>query len=402
MKFKTFTALRHRNFRLFFYGQGISLIGTWMHSLAQGWLVLKLTDSAFYLSLVQAMGSLPILFFSVIGGVIADRSDKKKLLLMTQALSMSLALALAVIVSLRIVQPWHVVVIAGLLGVVNTFDIPGRQSFIFEMVGREDLTNGIALNSAVFNGARIIGPAIAGLIIGYVGLEPCFYINAASYIAIIIGLLLMKFDIPVSRREPRPMLKELAEGLAYVRHAPAVSSFIFMVGVTSLLAIPYIALMPIFARDVLNVGAKGLGVMMGSAGLGALAGALTLATMGSVRRKGLVAFAAAASSSLALLAFSFSRTPIISYALLVVVGWGMITQLSTVNAMLQNDVPDELRGRVMSLYTLVFLGFIPMGNLIVGALAHYLGTPHAVALSSSLCLIIYALMIARKRELLRH
>ena len=402
MKFKTFTALRHRNFRLFFYGQGISLIGTWMHSLAQGWLVLKLTDSAFYLSLVQAMGSLPILFFSLIGGVIADRSDKKKLLLMTQALSMALALALAIIVSLNIVRPWHVVVFAGLLGVINTFDVPGRQSFIIEMVGREDLMNGIALNSAVFNGARIIGPSIAGLIIGYVGLEACFYINSASFLAIIVALLLMRFEAPVVRKEQRPILKELGEGLAYVRHAPAVSSFIFMVGVTSLLAIPYIALMPIFARDVLNIGAKGLGVMMGSAGLGALAGALTLASLGSIRKKGLVAFVSAFASASALLAFSFSRSTPISLMLLAVVGWGMITQLATVNTMLQNDVPDELRGRVMSLYTLVFLGFIPIGNLIVGTLAHYLGTPHAVALSASLCIIIYALMIVRKSELLRH
>lgn len=402
MKFKTFTALRHRNFRLFFYGQGISLIGTWMHSLAQGWLMLDLTNSAFYLSLVQAMGSLPILFFSLIGGVIADRSDKKKLLLFTQATSMALVLALAVIVTLGIVRPWHVIVFAGLSGVVNTFDVPGRQSFIIDLVGREDLMNGIALNSAAFNGARIIGPSIAGLIIGYLGLQACFYINSFSFLAIIIALLMMKFDAPAPRREQRPLLKELREGLSYVKHAPAVSSFIFMVGVTSLLAIPYIALMPIFARDVLNIGVKGLGIMMGSAGIGALGGALTLASLGSVRKKGLVAFVSAFASASALLAFSFSRNTPISLVLLAVVGWGMITQLAMVNTMLQNDVPDELRGRVMSLYTLVFLGFIPIGNLIVGTLAHYLGTPHAVALSASLCIIIYALMIVRKSELLRH
>ncbi|MBI5696837.1 MAG: MFS transporter, partial [Nitrospirae bacterium] len=366
MKFNTFSALRHRNFRLFFIGQSVSLIGTWMHSLAQGWLVLKLTDSAFYLSLVQAMGSLPILFLSLIGGVVADRVVKRNLLLVTQALSMALATLLAVLVGMGAVTVWHVIVIATMLGVVNTFDIPGRQSFIVEMVGKEDLMNGIALNSAIFNGARIIGPAIGGVLIAAAGITACFYINAASYTAIIAGLLMMRFEAAPPRRESRPMMKELKEGLAYIRHTPSLSYFILMVSVTSLLAIPYIALMPVFARDVLGVGAKGLGVMMGSAGAGALAGALTLATLGAVRRKGLTAFSAAFISSAALLAFSFSRSYPLSCVLLVVVGWGMITQLATVNTLIQTDVPDDLRGRVMSLYTLVFLGFIPVGNLIVG------------------------------------
>jgi MFS family permease len=400
MKFRTFTALRHRNFRLFFFGQTVSLIGTWMHGTAQGWLVLNLTNSAFYLSLVQAMGSLPILFLSLIGGVVADRVAKRNLLLVTQALSMLLALALAVLTSLGLVQAWHVLVVAGLLGVVNTFDIPGRQSFIIEMVGKEDLMNGIALNSAIFNGARIVGPAIAGVLLGAVGIAACFYINAASYIAIIAGLCMMRLEGPKTRRESYPILKELGDGLSYVRHAPAVSSFIFMVAITSLFAIPYIALMPIFARDILGIGAKGLGALMGSAGLGALIGALSLASYGGFRRKGLMAFIAASAAAAALFLFSFSRTPILSYAMLVVVGWGMITQLATVNTMLQADVPDDLRGRVMSLYTLVFLGFIPVGNLIIGAFAHYIGAPHAVALGAVVCLLTYALLALLKKELL--
>lgn len=400
MKFKTFTALRHRNFKLFFFGQAVSLVGTWMHSTAQGWLVLKLTDSAFYLSLVQAVGSLPILFLSLLGGVVADRVAKRNLLLVTQALSMLLALTLAVLVSLGLVRAWHVVLIAGLLGVVNTFDIPGRQSFIIEMVGKEDLMNGIALNSAIFNGARIVGPAIAGVLLGVVGISACFYINAASYVAIIVGLAVMRFESPKTKRESYPMLKELGEGLNYVRHAPSVSSFIFMVAITSLFSIPYIALMPVFARDILGIGAKGLGAMMGSAGLGALIGALHLASYGSTRRKGLTAFVAATASATALFLFSFSRAPLFSYALLVVVGWGMITQLATVNTMLQDDVPDALRGRVMSLYTLVFLGFIPVGNLIIGALAHYIGTPHAVALGAAICLLTYAGLAVFKKKLL--
>ncbi len=402
MKFNTFSALRHPNFRLFFFGQSVSLIGTWMHSLAQGWLVLKLTNSAFLLSLVQAMGSLPILFLSLIGGVVADRVVKRDLLLVTQTVSMALALFLALLVSFGTVQVWHVIAVATLLGVVNTFDIPGRQSFIVEMVGKEDLMNGIALNSAVFNGARVIGPAVAGILIGLVGIAACFYVNALSYIAIIYCLARMKFVSHPVKRDSRPVLKELREGLSYVRHAPAVSSFILMVAVTSLFAIPYIALMPIFARDILDVGAKGLGVLMGSAGIGALVGALSLATAGNVRRKGLVALVAALCSSSALLAFSFSRIPVLSNLLLVVIGWGMITQLAMVNTVIQTDVPDELRGRVMSLYTLVFLGFIPIGNLIVGTMAHYIGTPHAVALGACICLVTYVILFSVKKELLSH
>lgn len=400
MKFKTFTALRHRNFRLFFIGQSISLIGTWMQSLAQGWLVLKLTNSAFLLSLVQAVGSLPILFLSLIGGVVADRVVKRNLLLVTQTLSMLLALVLAILVSLDVVKAWHVIVLAGMMGVVNTFDVPGRQSFIIEMVGREDLMNGIALNSAVFNGARIIGPSIAGLLIGFVGLAACFYLNSVSFLAVIIGLMMMKVDGNNGKRQNRPLLKELREGLSYVRHSPSILLFTLMVGITSLLAVPYIALMPIFARDVLKIGAKGLGVMMAFAGVGALIGALSVASVGTVRRKGLVAFISALASALALFAFSFSRVPALSFVLLAVIGWGMITQLSMVNTMLQTEVPDELRGRVMSLYTLVFLGFIPIGNLIVGTMAHFVGTPEAVAISAALCVVTYILLVLFKPELL--
>ncbi len=398
MKFKTFTALKHRNFRLFLSGQAISLVGTWMQSLAQGWLVLKLTNSAFYLALVQAMSSLPILFFSLLGGVVADRVDKRRLLLLTQALSLALALALGVMVSLGQVQLWHVLVIAGLLGVVNTFDVPGRQSFIIEMVGREDLMNGIALNSAVFNGARIIGPAIAGLLISAVGIAACFYLNALSYVAIIIMLGMMRLDRPEEKPKPRPVLKELHEGLIYVRKTPVVLHFILMVAITSLFAIPYIALMPIFARDILHIGAKGLGVLMGCAGVGALIGALSLATFGGSGRRGVTAFATAFISSLAILGFSFSRVPLLSYALLMVIGWGMITQLATVNTAIQQEVPDELRGRVMSLYVLVFLGFVPIGNLIIGALAHYAGTPHAVAAGAIVCLVTYSVLFVYARK----
>ncbi|HEY3346299.1 MAG TPA: MFS transporter [Nitrospirota bacterium] len=399
MKLKTFSALQHRNYRLFFIGQALSLTGTWMHSVAQGWLVLKLTDSAFFLSLVSAVGSLPVLFLSLIGGVVADRVPKRNLILLAQTLSMLLAFSLAMLVALDAIRVWQIIMIAGLLGIVNTFDIPARQAFIVEMVGKEDLMNGIALNSAMFNGARIVGPALAGLLIGYLGLTPCFFINSASYIAIIIGLLMMDIK-PTVKREFHPVLKELAEGISYVRNAPSVLWFIVMVAMTSLFAIPYIALMPIFARDILHIGAKGLGLMMGASGVGALVGALTIASFGSVKRKGRTAFMAGIIANLALIGLSFSRAPFLSCLLLMFVGWGMISMLATVNTAIQDDVPDHLRGRVMSLYSLVFLGFTPIGNLIVGAVAHYYGTPFAVALGATICIVTYVLIALSHKELL--
>ncbi len=401
MKFKTFSALRHRNFRLFFFGQSVSLIGTWMHSTAQGWLVLTLTDSAFYLSLVNAMGYWPLLFLSPFGGVAADRFSKRGMLLVTQSLSMALALMLALLVSSEAVEVWHVAFIAMGLGLVNTFDIPSRQAFIVEMVGKPELMNGIALNAALFHGSRIIGPAVAGLLIGAVGMAACFYVNALSYTAIIAGLFMMRIEPPEVRREPRPVLKELKEGLAYVRSTTVVRSFIMMVSVSSLLVIPYIALMPIFARDVLHIGATGLGILMGSAGVGALTGALALATFGPVNRKGEVAFISAGVFCIAVLGFALSRNAVLSCLLLAGAGCSMITQMATVNTLIQTDVPDELRGRVMSIYTAVFLGFIPIGNLVVGAVATRIGAPSAIASGSILSLVLLGTILLRDRSLLK-
>ncbi|HEX9860364.1 MAG TPA: MFS transporter [Nitrospirota bacterium] len=402
MKFRTFTALRHRNFRLFFFGQSVSLIGTWMHSTAQGWLVLKLTDSAFYLSLVHAMGYWPLLFFAPIGGVAADRGSKRNMLIITQSLSMALALILAVLVSLGVVQAWHVALVALGLGIVNTFDIPARQAFIFDMVGKEDLTNGIALNASLFHGARVVGPAVAGFIIGIAGMAVCFYVNALSYITIIAGLYMMKVAPPETVRERRPMLKEIREGMGFVRRSPVIRAFMLMASFSSLLVIPYIALMPIYARDVLKIGAAGLGLLMGSAGVGALAGALTLASTGTFERRGRASFVSGILSNTAVLAFSFSRSTTLSCALLMVAGWGMIVQMATVNAIIQVEAPDALRGRVMSLYTTVFLGLIPVGNLMVGALATWVGAPHAVALSATAALIAYAFLAMFNKTMMSH
>jgi len=311
---------------------------------------------------------------------------------------MLLALCLAVLVSTGVVQVWHVAAIAGMIGLVNSFDVPARQSFIIEMVGKEDLMNGIALNASLFHGSRVVGPAIAGFLIGAVGLAVCFYLNALSFVFIIVALLMMRFDVKPPVRERRPLLKELSEGFAYVRGSESTKGYIMTVAATSLLVIPYIALMPMFARDILKVGVQGLGFLMGSAGIGAFVGALLLASAGRVRKKGSTAYVAALSCTVSVLLFSLTAVPWLCYLLIAVAGWGMITQMATLNALIQHDVPDELRGRVMSLYTLVLLGFIPVGNLMVGSLATFIGPQHTLTISTSLCIVIQATILIKKRE----
>jgi MFS family permease len=391
-------ALSYRNFRLFWFGQIISLTGTWMHSAAQGWLVLKLTDSPFYLGLVGTAGSIPILLFTMAGGVAADRFRKRSILLMTQVMLMFFAFTLALLVTFGIVTIWHVLIIAFLIGSAHAFDIPARQSFFIELVGRKNLLNAIALNSAAFHGARTVGPAIAGVLIGSLGITVCFYLNAFSFIAAILGLTRMRFDsqIPDRQRE-RSILSEFREGLTYIFGEPKIYSLIAFAGVISFFGFPYMTFLPVYAKDILKTGASGLGILMGFAGAGAFTGAITLAMSENRRRKGLLLSVAGITFSAALLTFSVSRVSWLSYSMLFVVGWGAVNQLATSNSLLQLIVPDRLRGRVMSSFTLVFLGMASIGNFAVGSLAHYLGTGTALMMSSSLCLLVSLLIVWRKR-----
>ena len=409
--FQPFSALKNRNFRLFWFAQIISLTGSWMHSVAQGWLVLKLTDSPFYLGFVGTIGGLPILLFSLFGGVVADRVSKKDLLVTTQIIFALLALTLAVLVSAGIARVWHVILLAFFMGVVSAFDIPAKQSFIMEMVGKESLLNAVALNSAAFNGARIIGPAIAGLLIGYLGIAVCFYINALSFVATIVGFLKMRLDEelpdgtasdkPLPAKRPffigsflpnidkklfRNMIEELKEGLKYIFTEQKIYTLIIFVAITSLFGFPYITFLPVYARDILKTGSTGLGVLMGSAGAGAFTGALGLTLKKDFENKGLLFAASGIIFPLALLVFSYSTVPWLSSVMLFIVGWGAISQMATANSILQITAPDRLRGRVMSAFTLMFLGMATVGNFIVGSIAHYLGTQHAVAVSAVLCL----------------
>jgi MFS family permease len=400
--FRPLAALRHRNYRLFWTGQLISLIGTWMHQTAQGWLVFKLTDSPFFLGLAGMVASAPILLFTLAGGVLADRHPKKNIILLSNIVIMFLALTLAILVAAGAVNVWHVLVLSFLIGSVNAFEIPARQSFIIELVGKEDLLNGIALNSSAFNVARMIGPAIAGLIMGAFGLAPCFFINALSFIAIVIALVKMRFKPEESKTTSKPgMTSSLKEGIKYIFHNSDISALLIAAGIVSFFGFPYISFLPVYARDILKTGATGLGILMGCAGAGAFTGAVGLAIKGDTARKGIVMAVAGIIFSTALLIFSFSTSVWLSYTMLFLVGFGAINQIATANSLLQLNVPNELRGRVMSSFTTMFLGMTPLGNFAVGSLAHYVGTQNALMTSAGFCLAGTAIVLWKKPEILK-
>jgi len=380
-------ALRHRNFRLFFAGQLISLIGTWMQSVAQSWLVYSLTGSTVLLGLVGFASQIPVFLLAPFGGVVADAMNRHRVLLATQTAAMVLAAIMAVLTIRGSIQIWHVFVLASLLGVVNAFDIPARQSFIVEMVGKEDLVNAIALNSSMVNAARLIGPAVAGVLVSIVGEGWCFAINAVSYVAVIIGLFRM--DVPGRKIEARgaSALRGIGEGFEFVAVTPPVRSLMLLLGLISLMGMPYSTLMPVFADRILHAGPGGLGLLMGMSGAGALIGALALASKQSLRGLGRWVAWSSGAFGATLILFSLSRALWLSAVLLVPVGCSMMVQMASSNTLIQSMVPDHLRGRVMAIYSMMFMGMAPFGALLAGALAHRLGAPLTVALGGVACLI---------------
>ena len=394
-------ALAHRNFRLFFFGQGVSLIGTWMQNVAQGWLVYELTNSPFYVGLVSALGSLGVLLLSIYAGIVADRTNKHRLVLATQALSMLPAFALAALVWTNAVAVWHVAALAAFLGVVNAFDIPARQAFIVELVGKEDLMSAIALNSAAFNAARVLGPAVAGALIGTLGVGICFFLNGASYCAVLAGLLAMRLPPYVPAPRADSVWAGLREAVAFIRGDRRVSTLVLLVALLSIFGFPYLVMMPVFARDVLNQGAAGYGVMMASVGMGALVGALGVAVLARHIRKGATLIAAGGAFSVLLLAFALSRVYLLSVALLALTGVMMIVNNALTNTTLQTVVPDYLRGRVMGFYAFVFVGMAPLGAFQMGTVAERLGAPWAVAAGGFACLLTVGLAAWRVPELRR-
>ena len=382
----TLRALRHRNFQLFFGGQLISLIGTWMQNIAQDWLVYRLTGSSLLLGTVAFASQIPIFLLAPVSGIVADRWNRHRIVIATQSASMLLALTLATLTLSGRIRIWEIMVIASLLGVVNAFDIPARQAFLIDMVGRDDLLNAIALNSSMFNSARIIGPAIAGILVASVGEGWCFFANGISYIAVITGLLLMRLTRKGELQKKGSALENMIEGFRFARHTAPVRALLLLIGVVSLAAMPYTVLMPIFAGRILHGGARQLGMLMGATGVGALFGALTLASKADVKGLGKWVWMAATGFGTSLILFTLSRRLWLSMALLVPTGFGMMVQMGATNTLLQVMVPDRLRGRVMSLYSMMFIGMGPIGALIGGAIAARIGAPWTVAVGGVTCL----------------
>jgi MFS family permease len=391
---KRFSALSYRDFRLFWSGQIISITGTWMQSVAQGWLVYSLTKSPFYLGMVAAAASLPILLFTLPAGVLADRVPKRNLLLYTQAFSVVPALLLGILTSLKVIAVWQVALLAAMLGTINAVDIPTRQSFLAEMVGRGQVANAIALNSAAFNAARIVGPMIAGLVIASLGIPACFFLNALSFGAVILALSKIQTRGGM-RVKSEGMIKDFRKGIGFVRGNREIVAVISLIGVFSLAGLPYISLLPVFAGGVFQRGATGYGFLMGASGIGALTAAVGIAARRKIENPLKMMSVAVLCFSTALIAFSLSRIFWVSLMIIMLGGWGMVSYLALANSFIQMSVPDELRGRVMSVYSFVFLGTVPIGNAIMGALADRIGTTHAVTVGGAIC-ITAAALFARK------
>jgi MFS family permease len=384
---KTFEALQFPNYRLWFMGQLASLVGTWMQSTAQGYLVYQLTGSPAYLGYVGFANGIPFWIFSLIGGVTSDRISRRKLLIITQSVAMVLAFVLAALVFTDVVQPWHIIVLAFLLGINNAFDAPARQAFVSEMVSREALGNGIALNSAMFNLATAVGPAIAGLAYATLGPAWCFTINGISFLAVIIALAMMRFKPFVAPKRTQSTWSDVKEGLSYVQHNKTILILIGMLGVTSLFGMSYATLIPAWAVEVLKGDATTNGWLQSVRGIGALIASLIIASLGTSAKRGRMLTIGSFLFPALLIVFSFIRSIPIALLLLLGVGWAFMTFINLANNLVQHIVPDHLRGRVMSIYALIFLGMMPIGSMLGGLLAEVFGTPTAVLASASVALM---------------
>jgi MFS family permease len=391
-----FAALHYRDFRLFWAGQLISFSGTWMQQTALGWLVYDLTHSPLYLGIVAASTQLPVLLFTLLGGAAADRFAKRNLLLVTQGLSITPALIIGILVSTGNIAVWHVITLSLAMGTINAFDIPTRQSFLVEMVERGNLLNAIALNSAAFNGARMIGPTLAGIFIARFGVAACFYINAASFVAVLVALARIRArGLPAHRTGT--LLKDIIEGMRFVRRSPSVRRAMALVAVFSLFGLPFISQLPVFAEDILGKGAKGLGFLIGASGIGAFVAAVLLAFKGDIKNKLRAMATAVLVFPLCLIVFALSRNYALSLSLMPVAGLTVVVFLASANSFVQLMSPDGLRGRVMSVYTMVFLGMTPIGHSLMGVSADIIGASRAVALDASICLVLSVLILSRQR-----
>jgi MFS family permease len=387
-------ALRHRNFRLFFTGQSISLIGTWMTRVATSWLVYRLTGSALLLGTVSFAGQIPTFLLAPFAGVLVDRIDRRKLLVWTQVLAGIQSLAMAALTLAKVITIHEIIALSAFQGLINAFDMPGRQSFLVQMVSsgtgkpeKQDLSNAIALNSSMVNLARLVGPAIAGVVIAAVGEGYCFAIDGFSYIAVVLSLLLMRVPPSTLKRATTTMLEQLKEGWSYVVNFRPIRTILSLFALLSLMGMPFMVLMPIFASKILHGGPHTLGYLMGASGVGALVSALSLALRKSVKGLTTMIQIAAIMFGSGLILFGLSRNLVLSLFLMLIVGFGMMQGLAASNTVIQTLVPEDKRGRVMSYYTMAFVGMAPFGSLLAGALAHRFGAPHAVMITGTCCLI---------------
>jgi len=383
----TFAALKHYNYKLWFFGQMVSMMGTWMQSTAQGYLIYQLTGSPVYLGLVGFVGGIPTWLFTLFGGVVADRISRRNLMVITQTSMLILAFILGGLTFANVVKPWHILLLAFLLGVVNAFDAPARVSFVLELVPREDMTNAIALNSTMFNIATVVGPSVAGLTYAAFGPAWCFTLNGLSFIAVIVALLLMRISLEVQPSRRSNAMAEIAEGLQYVFTNRLVLSLTAAVGLVAMFGFGLMNLLPAWATDVLHGNEVTNGLLVSARGFGALISALMLASMTRHKIRGKLWMVGFIVIPAALFFFAWIRWLPLSLAVLVVIGWGMMMLTNNSNALIQSQVPDNLRGRVMGVYALVFNGMIPVGALLAGGVAERLGSPVTVILSAGILLI---------------
>ena len=366
-----------------------------MQSVAEAWLIYRLTGSSVLLGILGFVRQIPIFLLSPLAGLVADRWPRHRVVIATQIASMSLAFTLAALTMTGRIRVWEIVVLATILGIVNAFDVPARQAFLIEMVGREDLLNAIALNSSMFNGARVAGPAIAGVVVALVGEGWCFLLNGISYIAVLAGLFLMRLEKTKPVHDGSAPLEKLREGFRFARHTGPIRALLVLVATVSLLALPFSVLMPVFAVQILHGGASAYGTLMGAVGVGAMFGALALAMRQQLRGLGNVVAYAATGLGISLVLFSVSHWFWISFVILVASGFTMMMQFTATNTLIQAMVPDQLRGRVMSLYSMMFLGMTPIGSLLDGYVANYVGAPITVAIGG-LVSCLGGLAFARK------
>ena len=398
-------ALSHRNYKLFFSGQSISLIGTWMTRIATSWLVYRLTGSPVLLGLVSFAGQVPTFIFAPFAGVWVDRLNRHRVLVVTQTLAMIQSFGLASLALLHIINVWEILVLQAFQGLINAFDMPARQAFVIQMVeDKEDLSSAIALNSSMVNMARLIGPSLAGVIIAAVGEGYCFLIDGVSYLAVIASLLAMTVAAQPLQQRRRSQLQQLREGWSYVSRFAPIRSILMLLALMSFMGMPYTVLMPIFAGNILHGGPHTLGFLMGFSGIGALIGAFSLGMRKSVLGLGKLIPIAAGTFGVALIAFANSRILWLSMLLMLATGFGMMTQMASSNTILQTIVEDDKRGRVMSYYTMAFMGMAPFGSLMAGTVAARIGAPATLTFSGLCCIggaLLFALKLPEIRRLVR-